>query len=231
MTDQPRLAAPAADGADLNSQSLQAQAALLPQALGVFAVSLPLFVWAGSYADNAVYMAACFAVFAINWGAFYIVVNWLRRPEAENVGRRLRVHVLSGLLWSCAVAQIAAFGAGAGHAAPAILMMSVAAAVICLFFSVPSLPSLLIVGPAAMAGPLLALFLRPQTRADGELAWGAFALAFMLALLMNRNLRRQFALAAERERLVAERELSLAQAERLASSKSDLVATLSHEIR
>jgi signal transduction histidine kinase/ActR/RegA family two-component response regulator len=222
--------APHADGAPA-LQALQAQTALLPQALGVFGVSLPLFVWAGSYADNAVYMAASFAVFAINWGAFYIVVNWLRRPQAEDVGRRQRVHVLSGLLWSLAVAQIAAFGAGAGHAAPAILMMSVAAAVICLFFSAQSLPSLLIVGPAAMAGPLVALFSRPETRGDGELAWGAFALAFMLALIMNRNLRRQFGLAADRERLMQERELSLERAERLARSKSDLVATLSHEIR
>lgn len=221
---------PQGDGATLTLQSLQAQIALLPQALGMFAISLPLFVWAGSYADNAVYMAASFAIFAINWGAFYIVVNWLKRPQSEDAGLRLRVQLLGGLLWAGAVAQIAAFGAGAGPASESILMMSVAAAVICLFFTAPSLPMMLIVAPAAMAGPLAALFLRPQ-RGPAELAWGAFALAFMLALLMNRNLRRQFALAADRERLSLEREVSLAQAEKLASSKSDLVATLSHEIR
>jgi signal transduction histidine kinase/ActR/RegA family two-component response regulator len=219
------------DGATLTLQSLQAQIALLPQALGVFAVSLPLFVWAGSYADNAVYMAASFAIFAINWGAFYITVNWLKRPESENAALRLRVQTLGGLLWAGAVAQIAAFGAGAGPASEAILMMSVAAAVICLFFTAPSLPMILIVAPAAMAGPLVALFVRPQGSGAAELAWGAFALAFMLALIMNRNLRLQFSLGADRERLSAEREASLAQAEKLARSKSDLVATLSHEIR
>ncbi|HWA61873.1 MAG TPA: ATP-binding protein [Caulobacteraceae bacterium] len=220
-----------ADGATVTLQSLQAQASLLPWALGVFAVSLPVYVWAGSFAANAVVMAASFAVFAINWGAFYIVVNWLRRPEAADAARRQRVQILAGLLWAAAVAGIAGFGAGAGPAAPSILMLSVAAAIICIFFSAPSLPALLIVGPAAIAGPLVALELRDGGGADARLALGAFALAFMLALVANRMLRSQFALAADRERLDGERESSLAEAERLARSKSDLVATLSHEIR
>jgi signal transduction histidine kinase/ActR/RegA family two-component response regulator len=211
--------------------SLLAQAALLPQALFLFAVSLPIFVWAGAYAQNSVFMALSFAVFAINWGAFYFVTHWLRREEAADVRRRLRVHVLAGLLWAVCVAQIAAFGDGAGPAREPILMIAVAAGVICLFFTAPSLPSLLIVGPAAMAGPLLALFSARATRGDGALAWGAFALAFALCLILNQTLRRQFALSAEREGLIEARETSLGAAERLAKSKSDLVATLSHEIR
>jgi signal transduction histidine kinase/ActR/RegA family two-component response regulator len=211
--------------------SLQAQAALLPQALFLFAVSLPIFVWAGAYARNSVFMALSFAVFAINWGAFYFVTHWLRREEADDVRRRVRVHVLAGLLWAVCVAQIAAFGDGAGPAREPILMIAVAAGVICLFFTAPSLPSLLIVGPAAMAGPLVALFSVSATRGDGALAWGAFALAFALCLILNQTLRRQFALSAEREGLIEARETSLEAAERLARSKSDLVATLSHEIR
>jgi signal transduction histidine kinase/CheY-like chemotaxis protein len=229
-TDAP-TADPRGDAQALTLQGLEAQKALLPQALGVFAVCLPLYVWAGSHAANSALMAASFSVFAINWGAFYIIVNWLKRPQAQDVARRQRVQILGGLLWSGAVAQIAAMAADAGPAGQAIMMTAVAAAVLCLFFSAPSLPSLLIVGPAAMAGPLVSLFLRPESRQDGIIAWGAFALAFLLALLMNRNLRRQFVLAAERERLVSERERSLLHAERLARSKSDLVATLSHEIR
>jgi len=211
--------------------SLDAQAALLPQALGLFAVSLPIFVWAGSFAHNAVFMALTFAVFAINWGAFYVVVNWTRREAAADVALRLRIHIASGLLWALAVGQIAAFGAGAGAAREPILMTAVAAGVICIFFTAPCLPSLLIVGPAAMAGPLLALMSRPESRGEGALAWGAFALAFALCLILNQNLRRQFAMTAEREALVEAREESLQSAERLARSKSDLVATLSDEIR
>ena len=109
--------------------------------------------------------------------------------------------------------------------------MSVGAAVICLFFTTPSLPSLLIVGPTAMAGPLAALLSRQESSGLAQIAWGAFALASMLSLILNRNLRAQFALSAEREQLAQERSRSLVEAERLARSKSDLIATLSHEIR
>src|SRR6201999_4647526 len=54
---------------------------------------------------------------------------------------------------------------------------------------------------------------------------------FALGLLVNRILRKQFTLAAEREALMAERAAQAAPARRLARSKSDLVATLSDEIR
>jgi CheY-like chemotaxis protein len=53
----------------------------------------------------------------------------------------------------------------------------------------------------------------------------------MLSLILNASLRRQFALFAEREQLAGERATSLEEAERLARSKSALIATLSHEIR
>jgi len=210
---------------------LDAQVALLPQALGSFAVTLPIFVWAGSFAGDSVMMAASFAVFAINWGAFYVIVNWLKSPPGADLGRRQRVQIGAGLLWAAAVAQIAAFGAGAGAAREAILLIASAGAVMCMFFTAPCLPALLIVGPAAIAGPLIALFSVPDTRAEAGLVWGAFALAFLLTLILNQTLRRQFALAADRDALVAATEEARAASERLARSKSDLLATLSHEIR
>jgi len=122
----------------------------------------------------------------------------------------------------------------ADHAGPArdtLLLMAVGAAVICLFFTTPSLPSLLIVGPTAMAGPLAALLATPESTGLAKVAWGAFAIAGALSLILNQNLRQQFSLAADRERLAEERAESLEHAERLAKSKSDLIATLSHEIR
>lgn len=212
-------------------QSLDAQRGLLPYALAFFAVSLPIYVWAGSFATNSVWMTATFAVFAINWGAFYFVVDWLRSDAAEDVGRRLRVQVLCGLLWSGACAQIAAFADGAGPVREALLMIAVAGAVACFFFTAPVLPALLIVGPAAAAGPLLALFVRADSRPEAALAWGAVALTMALCLILNQLLRGQFAMAAEREALITERAASLEKAEKLARSKSDIVSTLSHEIR
>ncbi|MBV9995884.1 MAG: response regulator [Caulobacteraceae bacterium] len=218
-------------GLSIADQSLAAQEALLPQALGVFGVCLPIYVWAGSYAQNSAWMSATFAIFAINWGLFYFVVQWLRRPEARETAGRTRVHVLCGLLWSGAVWQMAAFADHAGPARDTLLMMTVAAAVACLFFTTPLLPALLIVGPLAMAGPLAFLLSSSESSGLARMAWGAFAFASMLSLILNQNLRRQFALAAERSTLAAELAASLEEAERLARSKSALVATLSHEIR
>jgi signal transduction histidine kinase/CheY-like chemotaxis protein len=225
------LAGHNSDGVSVSEQSLAAQLALLPQALGVFAVCLPMFVWAGSFAQDSAWMSASFAIFALNWGVFYFAIQQLRGPRNFSVGARTRVHVLSGLLWSGAVWQISVFADRAGAARETLLMMDVGAALICVFFSTPSLVCLLIVGPAAMAGPLIALWAKPESSNLGQIAWGAFALGAMLSLILNQNLRRQFQLAAEREQLAHERSRSLNEAERLARSKSALLSTLSHEIR
>lgn len=212
-------------------QALEAQRALLPYALIFFGVSLPIYVWAGSFAADATWMAATFAVFAINWGAFYAVTGWLRRPQAQDPALRTRVQILGALLWAGAVAQIAAFADGAGLVREPLLMLSTAAAVAVTFFNAPNLTGLLIVGPIACAGPLWALFARPQSSDAGVLAFGAVALSMALCLVVNRTLRGQAAMAAEREALITERAVSLERAQKVARSKSDIVATLSHEIR
>ena len=214
-------------------QSLDAQAALLPYALILFGVSLPIYGWASSYAPNNIWISASLAIFAINWAAFYAALDWLkRRPQAaQDVGLRTRVHVLGGLLWAAAVAQVSAIGAHAGLARESILMMAVAAAAMCVFFSAPLLPALLIVGPAAAVTPLAILFSDPELRPLARMALAAIALVMALSLILNRLLRQQFALFAERELLIDDRARSLMRAEKLAKSKSDLLSTLSHEIR
>lgn len=227
----PGAAAPARGGPTMAIQALEAQRALLPYALAFFGISLPIYVWAGSFAADGMWMAATFAVFAINWGAFYAVTGWLRRDEAKEPARRARVQILGALLWAGAVAQISAFADGAGAVREPLLMLSTAAAVAVTFFNAPNLTGLLIVGPLACAGPLWALFSRPQTSDAGVLAFGAMALSMALCLVVNRTLRGQAAMAAEREALIEERAASLERAEKLARSKSDIVATLSHEIR
>ena len=219
-------------GSSVTQQALETQTSLLPYALAVFAVSLPLLVWAGSYASNAVWMTGTFAIFAIAWGVFYAAVNWLKEPQALNdLRKRGQIHIFCGLIWAAAVAQMAAFGDGAGPVRGELMLISVAAAVIVIFFTAPWLPSLLIVGSATAAGPLYFLLRDPADRSMANLAWGGIALALALALILNRILRRQFALAAEREVLIEDRDLRMDQARQLAQSKSDLVATLSHEIR
>jgi len=212
-------------------QCLDAQRQILPYALACFAVSLPVFVWAGSFAENSMWMAASFAIFALNWGAFYATVSWMRQHPDAPAERRLRVQVLGGLLWAGAVAQVAALADGAGPAREPLLLMAAAGAIVCFFFSAPLLPALLIVAPAAAAGPLIALFSHQGSRDQGLAVWGAMALAMALCLVLNRMMRSQFALAAEREALILERSATLEKAQKVARSKSDIVSTLSHEIR
>ena len=225
------MAGPA--GRPVALQSLDAQAALLPYALTLFGVALPICGWACSYAPNRVWILASLAIYAINWAAFYGAIDWLRRRPAarSDIGLRTRVQILGGLLWDVAVAQIAAIAAAGGLAREVILLLATGAAAICIFFSAPLLPALLIVGPTAAAAPLTLLYLDPSTRPMGRIALAAIALVMALSLILNRLLRHQFALAAERELLIEDRAQSLLRAETLAKSKSDLLATLSHEIR
>ena len=220
-----------ANGGDDARLALDAQAALLPYALAVFAVALPIYVWACSFAQNAGWMAISFAVFAINWGIFYGVVAWLRTPAAQDLNRRARVHVMSGLLWAVAVCQMAVFADGSGPVRETLLLLSAGAAVVCIFFAAPYLLALLLTAPLAAAGPLYLLFSQPQSNQAGGMAFGAVSLAMALSLILNRMLRRQHALALAHEALLEERLNVLEAAERAARSKSDIVATLSHEIR
>jgi signal transduction histidine kinase/CheY-like chemotaxis protein len=218
-------------GLSATQQALEAQTALLPYALAAFGISLPIYVWVGAHATDALPMTGSLAIFATAWAAFYAVVNWLKQPAAADLARRGRVHILAGLFWAVAIAQIALFADQAGPAREPLLLISLAAAATCIFFTAPWLPSLLIVGPAVALGPLLVLFARPETHELANQGWGAIALALALALILNRILRRQFAMATERETLITDRAGMVEEARRLAQSKSDLVATLSHEIR
>lgn len=232
MTSQAPDSAPTLSGSgrSLDARGLDAQRELLPYALGLFALGLPVFVWAGAYAADSVWMSALFVQFSVNWGAFYGAVNWLRGRGPLSDRRRGALHIVGGLLWVLAVAELSAFGWWAGPVRDVILAIATAAAAACIFFSSPYLKSLLVIGPLAAASPLLALWLSGDT-GGATIACGALALAMALCMIVNRILRRQFSLATDRERLMEEHDRSLGEAERLAKSKSQLLATLSHEIR
>ncbi|MBU4435715.1 MAG: response regulator [Alphaproteobacteria bacterium] len=221
---------PLTRGANL-AMALDAQTALLPYALGVFAISLPIFIWIGSFADDALWIVASLVIFAINWGAFYAIVSWLRGDASQDLERRARIQILGGLLWAVTVVQLSVFANAAGPVRETLLLLTTAAGVMCIFFSATSLPALLFTAPVAATGPLIALFSRAETRHVGVMAWGAIALALALALVLNRMIRRQHALAEAHDDLIEERLAALDAAERIARSKSDIVATLSHEIR
>jgi len=212
-------------------QSLDAQAALLPYALAFFGVALPIFAWACSFATDRVWMTASFAVFAVNWAMFYAIIDWFRRypDQLANVDRRTRIHILGGLLWAVALAQITVVAVGAGPAREPLLLLATGGAAACIFFSAPNLAALLIITPAAATAPILALQAGGSTL--GRLALGGIALVTALSLILNRLLRRTFALTNAHEALIEARARSLGESEQLAKTKSDLISTLSREIR
>jgi len=212
-------------------QGMKIQTALLPFALLAFGLTLPIFVWAGSHAANAAWMSACFGVFALGWGAFYGIVNWLKTPAATDPRKRAGMQILGGLVWAAAVGSVALFAHFSGPARETLLMLSLGAAILCVGFSTPWLPSLLVVAPAALAGPLAALFAHPEDAALARLGLAATALALALALLVNRILRGQYALAAEREVLLAELAEQAEAARKFARVKAELADSLSEELR
>ena len=218
-------------GVSLPQQALEAQTALLPYALMAFAVGLPIFIWSGSHSPRPILMMPVLLSFALAWGVFYAVVNWLKTPAAADLAGRARVHILSGLVWAAVCGNIAAFADAGGPVREPLLLVSLAASAFCIFFTATWLPAILIVAPAAAAGPMIAIYTGPDGAELAPQAAGAMALALALVLILNRILRRQFALAAEREALIAERARKMDEQKRLAQSKSDLIATLSQEIR
>ncbi len=220
---------------DLNRRmaldSLDAQLSLAPYMIAAFAVGLCIFVPFAAAAGNSGWLAACMIGFAVAWAAFYFASDWMKGHPEASIETRTRTHVLGGLLWSATLLPMTALADGAGPLREPLLLFCVAAAATIAFFTATHLPSLLLVGPAAAAPPLVALHM--QGGADGleSAALGGMALSLAMSLILNRTLRRQFALSAEREALTADRSAALAVAEQLARSKSDLIATLSGEIR
>lgn len=213
--------------------ALDAQTGLLPYALGAFAVGIPLLAFAAAGADNSGWLAVCLIQSALNWTLFYAVFDWLKRDPARrfDLNKRTAVHLGAGLTWALALTELAFIADRAGPAREPLLLLAVAGAVTCFFFTAPHLLSLLVIGPLAVAPALWLLHSRPESLEVASLAQGGAALAFALALIVNRLLRRSFDMAAERESLTEDRARALAHAEAMAAGKSDLLSTLSQEVR
>ncbi|HEY3811883.1 MAG TPA: ATP-binding protein [Caulobacteraceae bacterium] len=214
-------------------QALDAQVRLLPYALGFFGICLPVFVMLGVRTPNATWLAVCLGAYGFVWALFYLVLDWLRRtPGAlENVELRTRIQLAGGLLWAVALFQTSFFAAGAGWLSETMLVLCAGAAAGVIFFASPTLPGLLVIAPVAAAGPIIVLKSNPQTDYVGNLVESGLALCMALSLVLNRHLREHFLLNLERQGLIEDRDGALKEARRLAKSKSDIVATLSHEIR
>ena len=213
--------------------ALDAQASLLPYALAAFAVGAPLLGLAAQGAPEPAWLAVCLIQAALNWALFYGALSWLKADPSRRYDLRSRtaVHVAGGLVWALALLELCLVAEHAGPAREPLLLLALCGGVTCFYFAAPHLLSLLIVGPLAAAPALWLLHADPKDEAVASLALGGGALAFALALIVNRLLRRSFDMAVEREGLTEDRARALARAEALAADKSDLLSTLSEELR
>ena len=213
--------------------ALDAQASLLPHALGAFAIGVPLLAFSAQGASEPGWLAVCLIQSAFNWALFYGAINWLKGDPARrhDLRRRTAIHLAGGLAWALALAELCVIAEFAGPAREPLLLLTLCGAVTCFFFAAPHLLSLLVVGPLAAGPALWLLHSDPQDERVASLALGGGALAFALALIVNGLLRRSFDMAVEREALTEDRARALAQAEALAADKSDLLSTLSQELR
>ncbi|MCR5880838.1 hypothetical protein [Phenylobacterium sp. J367] len=186
-------------GTTAGAQALDAQADLATPALFAFGSGLPVFIWLGAQAPNAGWMSVAFVLFAIGWGGFYVLTRELH-SDALQLRRRVAVQLAAGLLWAAAIATVCAFSYGAGPYQTPLMLACAVAALVCVVFAAPWLPSLLIVAPAAMAAPLIGLAAGGGRAA--AMAWAAVATA--VGVVTNRVLHRQFVQAAARERMLDE---------------------------
>jgi len=81
----------AATNESIARQSLDAQSSLLRYALVLFGVGLAVLAWAASFAPDGAWVLGSFPIFAVNWAAFYAVMDWAKRKPAEHarLGQRI----------------------------------------------------------------------------------------------------------------------------------------------
>ena len=205
--------------ASLDIQGQKAQAALLPFALAAFGVCLP--VSSGRPATPRAPLDERLLRASPLDGLSYVAVNWLRpgggRP-AKTDGQRPRI------VWALRSRRRIRADADRPNAAHAGAGRSHD---LC-GFPTPGVPAS-VVAPAARRARA-ALFARPES-ADLAQQLASAALALALALLVNRILRGQYALIAEREALLTERTEQAEAARQFARVKADLADSLSDELR
>src|SRR5215469_15377109 len=76
MPDSVRNPGPSAA---LSLQALDAQVRLLPYALAFFALCLPVLLCTAAFAPDRAWLGLSLGLYAVNWTAFYAVVDWLKK--------------------------------------------------------------------------------------------------------------------------------------------------------
>lgn len=215
--------------------ALRAQGRMLPWVFGFFGVGLPVFVWTARLAQSPPWLAFYLFLFTVDWTAFMVlkarVDKHLTDPAEAAIRRRLWLQGAAGGLWAITVAIICLCAGLSGPAAEPLLMVCAGAAVGVIFFSSPVLLSLLILGPLAAAGPILASRgLHPD--ADfSQLVTGGMAMAMAMGFVLNRHMREHYRLQHRQMELADEREAARAATDAVNAARMALMETLQREVQ
>ncbi|HVZ30363.1 MAG TPA: ATP-binding protein [Asticcacaulis sp.] len=212
---------------------LKAQARMLPYTMGFFGVGLPIFLWSAHLSVSSWMLAFYLLLFSINWPIFMILRSQAeKRVELglDGVPARLWRQGIGGALWTaalliiCLTAVFLRNGPVTDARADVLLMICAGAAVGIVFFSAPVMIHLLVMGPLAVAGPMLAMTYLHQGAGTTNLVIGGLTLTLAMGFVLNRQMREHYLLQYKQLETAREREdLTLA--------KMALMETLSREIK
>ena len=221
---------------------LMAQSRLSPYVMGYFGIGLPIFLWAMSVSLSPWWLALYLPLFVVAWTVFMVLKGQSERLQAvaqdqhngdrkANIKARLYRHAIAGAVWTATLFVISLTAGRAGVNPEMLLMICAGAAVGIIFFSSPVLIYLLILGPLAVAGPIIALHGLGQSPELSRLMTGGLALALAMGFVLNRHMREHYLLQHRQSEIAAEREAARAASEALNDAKIALMETLSREVQ
>jgi signal transduction histidine kinase len=212
---------------------LKAQARMLPYTMGFFGVGLPIFLWSAHLSVSSWMLAFYLLMFSICWPIFMILRSQSEKRVAlglDGVQGRLWRQGVGGGLWTavlliiCLTAVFMRSGPITDARADVLLMICAGAAVGIVFFTAPVMIHLLIMGPLAVAGPMLAMNYMHEGAGTSNLVIGGLTLTLAMGFVLNRQMREHYLLQYQQLETARERE-------GLTMAKMALMETLSREIK
>ena len=235
MTSAPSSSPPPSSDTVLLDYGLRAQGRMLPWVFGFFGLGLPVFMWTARLGQPTGWLALYLALFTVDWTLFMVLKAQVDKrvtdPSDAGIRRRLLLQSLGGGLWAATTAIVSLCAGQAGLQAEPLVMVCAGAAVGVIFFSSPVLLSLLILGPLAAIGPILASQALHPNADFSHLMTGGMALAMAMGFVLNRHMRDHYRLQHRQMQLADERETARAATYAVNAQRMALMETLQREVQ
>jgi len=235
MTSAPSSSPSLSSDTVLLDYGLRAQGRMLPWVFGFFGLGLPVFMWTARLGQSAGWLALYLALFTVDWTLFMVLKAQVDKrvtdPSDAGIRHRLILQGLGGGLWAVTAAIVSLSASQTGLAAEPLVMVCAGAAVGIIFFSSPVLLSLLILGPLAAIGPILASQALHPNADFSHLMTGGMALAMAMGFVLNRHMRDHYRLQHRQMQLADERETARAATDAVNAQRMALMETLQREVQ